>query len=90
MVKFLNSINPDLIDGVVSGHTHSIVHNFINGIPVIQGKNNMLYFNLIHFSFDTETKRIDKDETTIEGPIPVCDKIYDIEKICDLPLGIIS
>ena len=39
----------------------------------------MLYFNLIHFSFDSETKRIDKDETTIEGPIPVCDKIYDIE-----------
>ena len=35
LTLLLNSLDPSLIDGVVSGHTHTIVHNFINGIPVI-------------------------------------------------------
>lgn len=35
LYKFVNSIPKDTVDGIVSGHTHSIVHIFINGIPII-------------------------------------------------------
>ena len=45
MIKLDNN----LIDGIVSGHTHSVIHHWINDIPVIQGGVNMKYFNLIKF-----------------------------------------
>lgn len=47
-----------------------------------------MYFNLIHFIFDTETRSLIKKETFIEGPIAVCDYVYEEFGICDLPVGL--
>jgi hypothetical protein len=35
----------------------------------------MLYFNLISFFFDEDSRKILKEDTQIEGPVPICNKV---------------
>jgi len=37
----MSDLNNTLIDGVVSGHTHSVIHHWVNDIPVMQAGCNM-------------------------------------------------
>lgn len=39
------------------------------------------YFNVMYFYFDTLSKKV--IHTEIEGPIPVCEKIFSNSKTCD-------
>jgi len=48
---------------------------------VIQSVNGGFYFNVIYFTFDKNNNLID---TKIEGPIPVCEKIFEKIKKCNL------
>ncbi len=43
------------------------------------------YFNVLYLTFDYETKKIVERE--IEGPIPVCEKIFKNQKNCNYTSG---
>ncbi|MCM0607297.1 MAG: bifunctional metallophosphatase/5'-nucleotidase [Xanthomonadaceae bacterium] len=76
LYRFLNNIPKGTVDLVVSGHTHTILHHWINGTPVIQGEAFNHYFNVVTLTYDHESKRVVPELTEIEGPVPVCDKVF--------------
>ena len=80
LYQLLYKLPDGTIDAVVAGHTHDIVHHWINKVPVIQTINSGYYFNLLYLFFDSNNKLI---TTEIEGPIPVCEKIYKHNKKCE-------
>ncbi len=71
-----------MIDGVFGGHTHSVAHHFINDIPVVISSSFTKYLSIMYFKFDLIKNKI-LDDTTIEGPIPLCDKVFSKNNICD-------
>ena len=79
MYKLLDSLPTGVIDGVVGGHVHDVVHHWFNGIPTIQSTNGGFYFNVIYFTFNKKKEIVN---TRIEGPIPVCEKIFENIKKC--------
>lgn len=83
IVHLLKALPRGTVDGVVSGHTHSVVYHYVAGVPVIQGGANGRYFNLIHFAYDLKQNRLLADKTTIEGPIPVCPMIFKNQGDCN-------
>ncbi len=76
------------IDVIISGHTHFNVHQFFNDIPVISNINEAANFNLMYLNFKKDENGKYKflpSETLIEGPIPICEKIFSITLRCDIP-----
>ncbi len=83
MVQLLETLPPGTIDGVVSGHSHQVVHQWIAGVPVIQGGAFGRYINVIYLTYDWTQKRIVPDQTRIEGPIPICSKVFQNQNDCN-------
>ena len=72
------------IDGVVAAHVHDIVHHWISGVPVVESSGSD-YFNILYLPF-YYNKNIQKYEIKntiqIEGPIPICEKLWPDSKNC--------
>lgn len=83
MIDLLKSLKPGTIDAVVGGHKHAINTIWVNGIPFISTNNLGRYFNVMYLKFDSNYK-LKVDDTLIEGPIPVCSKIFEKNKLCEL------
>jgi 5'-nucleotidase len=81
--ELLRRLPRGTIDAVVSGHTHSLVHHWIEGVPVIQAGTRNAYFNLVYLTWDWERKRLRGDKTRIEGPIPICPKVFANQRNCN-------
>jgi 2',3'-cyclic-nucleotide 2'-phosphodiesterase (5'-nucleotidase family) len=45
---------------------------------------NGLFTNVLYLKFNKLTKELSKESSLIEGPIPICDKIYKHNKRCDI------
>jgi hypothetical protein len=76
--KLLEALPTGTIDGVVQGHRHKFSHHFIKGVPVMGVINGGGYFNVMYLKF--YRKKI--YERTIEGPIPVCEKVFENTRTC--------
>ena len=74
MVDLISSLPTGTVDAVVQGHRHVIAHFYKNNIPVIGSINGGYYFNAIYLKFNKQTRKI--VDSTIEGPIPVCEKVF--------------
>lgn len=83
LVRLLESLPQGTVDAVVAGHSHQLVHHWVAGVPVIEGGSFGRYFNLIYLNYDIKNKKILTDQTRIEGPIPVCPKIFTQQNDCD-------
>ena len=83
LVVFLNSLPPGLIDGVISGHSHQIIHHWVAGFPVVQAGAFGRYFNLLYINYDGSTHKVLSDQTQIEGPVPVCEKFFQNQNDCN-------
>jgi 5'-nucleotidase len=83
MAKLLNSIPTGTIDAVVAGHTHTIMHHWIAGVPVVQGAAFGRYVNLIYLTYDWNKKKVRPEYSKIEGPIPVCSQVFKNQQDCD-------
>ena len=83
MVRLLSSLPSGTVDAVVSGHSHSVVHHWVSGVPVVQGGSMGRYFNLIYLTYDKRSGKILNDRTRIEGPIPVCEKVFSNQGDCN-------
>jgi len=86
IADLLKAIDQRFVDGVVAGHIHEAVHHFFNEIPVIQNPMSNLFTNLIYLKFRRNWSgqyRLVKGESLIEGPIPLCSKVYSNNKRCN-------
>jgi 2',3'-cyclic-nucleotide 2'-phosphodiesterase (5'-nucleotidase family) len=92
MYKLLHSLEEGVVDAVIGGHNHNVVHHWINKVPVIQSLNGGYYFNILYLAFKKSTKSSEsnekkyslaKNKIKIEGPVPICDKIFQNRKKCD-------
>ena len=78
------------IDGVVAGHVHNVVHHWIADIPVVESSGSD-YFNILYlaFKYNEKTGKYDfkKEFVKIEGPVPVCEKIWPDDQNCEYKYG---
>jgi len=80
LTKLLKQLKPGTVDAVIGGHAHEIVHHWINDIPVIQSGKFGQYVHLLHIHYAGEK---DRTKVSIEGPVPVCEKIFANQGNCD-------
>lgn len=80
----LKSLEKDTIDAIIAGHTHDLVHHWINNVPVIQSTGNQ-YSNILYLPFikENDKYKLDKKEIVIEGPLPSCEKVFNNSLRCD-------
>ncbi len=81
--QVLKKIPAGTLQGVIAGHTHQIVHHWIEGVPTIEGEAYNKYFNILYLTFDRETGRNLPELTRIEGPIPICERMFIGKNHCD-------
>jgi 5'-nucleotidase len=81
--QLLRALPKGTVDAVVSGHLHTLVHHWIEGVPVIQAGTRNNYFNLAYLTYDWSQNRLVPEKTRIEGPIPICPKIFKNQKNCN-------
>lgn len=84
MTQLIKALPEGTIDGVIQGHRHRIAHHYINGIPYMGTINGGYYFNLLYLTFDDSGNLIN---TKIEGPIPVCEKVFSNTGRCNYLTG---
>ena len=83
MVRLLKSLPAGTVDAVVAGHSHQIVHHWVAGVPVIEGGAFGRYINVIYLNYDLKEHKLLTDLTRIEGPIPVCPKVFQNQNDCN-------
>lgn len=83
ITQLVHSLPTGTIDAVVSGHSHTLVHHWISGVPVIQGGAFGRYTNIIYLTYDWSQKQIVPEMTRIEGPIPVCRRVFKNQNDCN-------
>ncbi len=81
---FLKGMPQGSVDGVIAGHTHQVIHHFLNGVPVVQGEAYNQYFNILYLVFDRATRRLIPEKTRIEGLIPICEQVFEGADHCDV------
>ena len=88
IMSFLEQIKKDgkmKIDGVIAAHVHDIVHHWISNIPVIESSGSD-YFNILYLPFKVEKDNeisLETNKIVIEGPVPVCEKLWPNSKNCE-------
>jgi hypothetical protein len=85
LFRLLDEIPTGMIDAVVQGHRHVQSHYFYKGIPIIGTINGGYYFNTIRlrFTLDKNMAFIMDEDLLIEGPIPVCERIFHGTNKCE-------
>ena len=86
LCKFIYKLKPGIIDAIIAGDTHNIIHHWINKIPVVCTNNGWKYINVLYFPFKKNENgkyKLINDKITIEGPLPNCEKIFKNYKHCE-------
>jgi 5'-nucleotidase len=74
------------LDAIVAGHTHQVMHHWINHVPIVMDEAYDQYINVIYFTFDRTTKKLIPSLTRIEGLIPLCTQFFTGTHTCDVRL----
>ena len=80
----LNKLKKGVIDLFLGGHKHDVSHHWINDIPFMSNDKNGKYIQIVYLPFNKTTKQLINDKIIIEGPLPVCEKLFKNQKLCDL------
>lgn len=84
LYALIDSIDEGVIDAIVTGHSHREVHHWIKNIPIVSPINYGAYANIIYLPFDRKNNyKFVRDEARIEGPLPVCEKIFKQNYKCE-------
>ena len=86
IMSFLKRIESEelKIDALIGAHVHDVVHHWIHGIPCIESSG-AGYFHILYLPFKIKndgTVAIQNNDIQIEGPVPVCEKIWEDTKTC--------
>ena len=88
LYQLLLSIDSSIIDGIITGQSHKEVHHWINDKPIISSVDKGLYANILYLQFKwdktKEIYKVNPKQSTIEGPIPICEKIFNKTNNCEL------
>jgi 5'-nucleotidase len=80
----VGGLSPGELDGVVAGHTHQVIHHFLNGTPVIQGEAYNQYLNILYLVFKKSDRSLVGSKTRIEGLVPICSEVFAGTSHCDV------
>ena len=84
LYNLLFELDKGTIDAVVTGHSHWENHIFVNDIPIISPINNGLYSNILYLAFNRKNGyKLEKEKVRIEGPLPICEKIFEKSLKCE-------
>ena len=83
MITFLYSLPDGTVDAVVAGHSHQVVSQWVANVPIIEGGAYGRYINVIYLTYDFDAKKLVTDQTRIEGPIPICRKVFQNQRDCN-------
>ena len=86
LYKILNKIDSDLIDGIIAGDAKNDVHQWINDIPIMSTRDKARSLNIMYLPFKKLKKHkysLAKDKIKIEGPLPLCEKVFNNLKHCE-------
>ena len=81
--NLLESLPDKTIDIFIGGHLHMNTHHWINNIACATS-NGSNYFNVLYLKFNKNKNDYSLKDVEIEGPIPICTKIYDKALHCNL------
>jgi 2',3'-cyclic-nucleotide 2'-phosphodiesterase (5'-nucleotidase family) len=88
LYKLVISLDANTIDGIITGHNHHQVHHWVSDIPIIASIDQGFYANILYIPFKWSAAKqiyeLYKTKVQIEGPIPICDKIFTGTKKCDV------
>lgn len=82
LVDLLESLPKGTIQGLLNGHVHRISHHWINGMPVTSTTGGS-YINIVYVTFKKAKGKFIFDHVSVEGPVPVCSKIFSKAKHCE-------
>lgn len=71
------------VDAVFAGHSHTVVHHWINSTPVIISFSYARHINVVYLTVNKTRKNVVSERTIIEGPIPICEKLIKSKMTCD-------
>ena len=84
LYKLIDSLDEGVIDAIVTGHGHREVHHWVKKIPIISPINNGYYANIMYLAFDRNNNyNFVPSEVRIEGPLPICQRIFKKNYKCD-------
>ncbi|MCQ2821066.1 MAG: bifunctional metallophosphatase/5'-nucleotidase [archaeon] len=84
IMSYLKDLPKGTIDGIIGGHVHDVVHHWIQDIPVIETDGAFhAHIMYLHFKKENGVYVIQNDKTEIEGPLPLCEKIFPDNKRCN-------
>ena len=72
------------VDAVISGGSPEVIHHFIQGVPVIQGGMGGQALHSITLYYDFHQKRVLRNFTQIDGPVPICSAVFSKQGDCDI------
>ena len=84
--KLLDKIDSDLIDGIIAGDVKNDVHQWINDIPIMSTRDKARSINIMYLPFKKMKKHkysLVKEKIKIEGPLPLCEKVFNNLKHCE-------
>ena len=84
IAKLAAALPPHTLDGIISGHTHQVIHHWLSGIPTVQDEAYNQHFNIMYFTFDRHTGKVIPELTKIEGLIPICTEAFEGLNHCDV------
>ena len=80
----LPKLNNENVDLFLGGHKHSVEHQWINDILFVSNDKNGKYADIVYLPFNRNTKKLNKSLIKTEGPLPICEKIFKRNKLCDV------
>ena len=80
----LDKLEKGVIDLFLGGHMHAIAHHWVNDFPIISNSGNGKYAQIAYLPFDKKTKKLLNDKILLEGPLPICDRLFKNRYLCDL------
>lgn len=83
IVELLKALPKGTVEGVISGHYHKLIHHWVAGVPVLQAGAFGYYLNVLYLTYDFKNKKVLSNQTRIEGPIPVCTRVFANQNDCD-------
>ncbi|MGE3261922.1 MAG: bifunctional UDP-sugar hydrolase/5'-nucleotidase [Bacteriovoracia bacterium] len=85
--ELLHALPKGTIDAVVSGHAHSEIHQFVNGVPVIQSKTRGVFFGRIDLFVDKASGKVEPSLTKIYDMHPICGIWFAQMDACDAKMA---
>jgi 5'-nucleotidase len=79
----LDALPQGLFDAVVTGHTHTRLEHFVNGMPVIQSNSYGKQFGVIHLEVDPSKRKSIRSSTRMESAISICENFFQNTRDCD-------